>query len=47
MKLLDEVPVDTGTSDFTFDTRSDFEDDLDDFLSSFLCLTRFFSLSTL
>ena len=32
MKLEDEVPVDTGTSDFTFDTRPDFEDDFEDFL---------------
>ena len=45
-----EVPVDTGTSDFTFDSRPDFEDDLDDFLSSFLCLfvlDAFSSLSSL
>ena len=50
MKLLDEVPVDTAEhqSDFTFDSRSDFEDDLDDFLSSFFCLTRsFLSLHSL
>ena len=48
MKLEGEIPVDTGTSDFTFDTRPDFEeDDLDDFLSSFLCLTRSFSFFTL
>ena len=45
---MEEVPVDTGTPDFTFDTRPDFEeDDLDDFLSSFLCSTRSFSLITL
>ena len=47
MKLEVEVPVDTRTSDFTFDTRSDFEEDLDDFLSSFLCSTRSFSRFTL
>ena len=48
MKLEVEVPVDTGASDFTLDTRPDFEvDDLDDFLSSCLCSTRPFSLSTL
>ena len=47
MKLADEVPVDAGTVDFTFDTRPDFEDDLDDFLSSFLCCAPFFSFSTL
>ena len=48
MKLDVEVPVDTGTSDFTLDTRPDFEvDDLDDFLSSCLCSTRSFSLFTL
>ena len=48
MKLDAEVPVDTGASDFTFDTRPDFEvDDLDDFLSSCLCSTRSFSLFTL
>ena len=48
MKLLDEVPADTGASDFTFDTRSDFDvDDLDDFLSSCLSSTRSVSLFTL
>ena len=48
MKLDAEVPVDTGASDFTFDTRPDFEvDDLDDFSSLFLCSTRSFSLFTL
>ena len=48
MKLEVEVPVDTGASDSTLDTRPDFEvDDLDDFLSSCLCSTRSFSLFTL
>ena len=48
MKLEVEVPVDTGASDFTLDTRPDFEvDDLDDFLSSCLCSTRSISLFTL
>ena len=48
MKLEVEVPVDLGTSDFTFESTTDLEvDDLDDFSSSCLCLTRSFSLFTL
>ena len=48
MKLEAEVPVDLGTSDFTFESTPDLEvDDLDDFSSSCLCLTRSFSLFTL
>ena len=43
MKLLDEVPVDTGASDVAFDTRPDFEAYLDDFFLSFF----FFFLSSL
>ena len=46
MKLFDEVPADVAdeTSDFVLDSRSDFEDDFDGFLSSLFCLTRSFSL---
>ena len=33
-----------ATSDFFFDSSSDFEDDFDDFLSSLFCLIRSFSL---
>ena len=48
MKLEVEVPVDTGASDFTFESTPDLEVvDLDDFSSSCLCLTRSFSLFTL
>ena len=48
MKLELEVPVDLGTSDFTFESTPDLEvDDLDDFSSSCLCPTRSFSLFTL
>ena len=48
MKLEVEVPVDLGTSDFTFESTTDLEvDDLDDFSSSCLCLTRSSSLFTL
>ena len=47
MKLEVEVPVDLGTSDFTFESTPVLEVDLEDFLSSFLCFTRFFSFSNL
>ena len=48
MKLDAEVPVDTGASDFTFESTPDLEvDGSDDFMLSFLCSTRSFSLFTL
>ena len=48
MKLVDDAPADDGdmTSDFIFDSRTDFEDDFDDFLTSLFCLKRDFSLFT-
>ena len=46
MKLFDDLPVDDAeaASDFVFDSRSDFEGDFDDLLSSFFCFIRSFSL---